>query len=121
MTGPVDKLALRMLAVEGIARPLRSFDACKRYAMLVLQGFAMELAEEDDLYRRFMITETGKVLAAEIEANRVTRYNVKRDTRSDRWQGHQRPVLQLRHRPVGRRGSRGRPHRRIHEERAVDA
>lgn len=119
--GPVDRLALRMLAVEGVARPMRAFDACRRYSMLVLQGLAMELAEEDNLYRRFMITDPGKMLATEIEANRVSRATTKRDARADHWQGHQRPKLRRRPRPLGRRGDRGRAEGVLHEKGKVDA
>lgn len=119
--GPVDRLALRMLAEEGIARPMRAFDACRRYSMLVLQGLAMELVEDDNLYRRFMITDPGKMLATEIEANRVSRATAKRDARADYWQGHKRPKLRRRPRPLGRRGDRGRAEAVLHEEGKVDA
>lgn len=117
----MDRLALRMLAVEGVARPMRSFDACKRYSLLVMQGLAMELAEEDDLYRRFMLTEPGRILAAEIAANRVSRATVKRNARTDTWNGHQRPKLRRRNRPVGRRGDRSRPKSVLDEIGQVDA
>ncbi len=71
--GPVDSLALRMLAQEGIARPMRILDACRRYQLLVVQGLAIELAEEHYLFRRFMLTESGRKLAAEMAANRLPR------------------------------------------------